>query len=57
MDIRTRRNVTNQILAADTPAKVWELVAALLDNPNGYTDTTVLENARAWAAVATEAVR
>lgn len=57
MDNRTRRIVTDQILAADTPAKVWELVASLVDNPNGYTDTTILENARAWAAVATEVVR
>lgn len=52
MDKRTARRIKESLEMADTPEKVWEYVEGLLSNPNGYSDTTILENARAYVAMA-----
>ena len=43
-----------RVAEADTVEKVWALVSSLLQDGNGYTDETYLENARAYAALAAQ---
>lgn len=54
MNRQVKNRVQKTIARAESPAEVWALVQSLLDNPNGYTELTILENARAYAKIATE---
>lgn len=42
-------SIDQQIAEADTPAKVWELVAALAQDSNNYPEHVYLGNIKAWA--------
>jgi hypothetical protein len=54
----TATATAQQIIAeADTPEKVWALVASLLTDGNGYTDATYLANTRAYSAIAASAYK
>ena len=48
------KTIARIIEEADTPAKVWALVASLTGDGNGYTAETYLTNVRAYAAIATK---
>lgn len=40
------------IAQADTPTAVWELVLAIVENPNGYSDATIVRQVRDYADIA-----
>lgn len=48
------RQVLETIAAADTPEKVWALVASLASDGNGYSPETYLKNVQAYATIAQE---
>jgi len=49
-------NVKRSIAQADTVEKVWALVATLLQDGNNYSDKAYLDNAKAYAALATKMI-
>jgi len=51
---RIEKILARTIAEADTVEKVWELVAGLSMEQNGYNAETILKNVRAYAAIATK---